>query len=197
MWVAAKAEHRQQPAMPRDRREVQVLGAGEPVETIDEGRVGGRDREHAHHWPRTWLQPEADHEEQGCGALARQRQTGSTVNWHQPRHWSPSRTSAARVRPSRTRCSFSARFCTAVRRLHVQRPDGEGTGRLACRARVVHGHTVSMPAGNLPSLRPAALRDKDRLPLTTRSAIRGVRRTRARGRPRQESMPPRLPSCVG
>src|SRR5665811_1984390 len=42
-------EHRQQRAVRRDRREVHVVGAGEPVETADERRVGRRDREHAHH----------------------------------------------------------------------------------------------------------------------------------------------------
>src|SRR5680860_1248235 len=32
-------------------------------------------------------------------------------------------------------------------RVHVQRPDGEATGHLACRSRAVQGHVVSMPAG--------------------------------------------------
>src|SRR4051794_26753432 len=44
--------------------------------------------------------------------------SGSSVgepNWHQPRQLSPSKTSAAWARPSRTRCFFSARFCWGVR----------------------------------------------------------------------------------
>ena len=35
-------------------------------------------------------------------------------NWHQPTQASPSKTSAACARPSRTRASFSARFCATV-----------------------------------------------------------------------------------